>query len=88
MEIGRYTARTWNVGQAVRYLSALEDHFGALARQVAPEKSVFDYREDIRVSRCRHHYVFFIRERNDDVLVLAVLHENMDLVARVRERLG
>ncbi len=87
LEIGRYTTRTWSVDQAVRYLSALEDHFADLARKDALEKAVFDHRGDYRVSRCQHHYVFFVREDDDRVLVLAVLHENMDLIARFRERL-
>ena len=87
LEIGRYTMRTWGVEQAVRYLSAPEDHFASLAKKGALEKAVFDHRSDFRVSRCQHHYVFFVREADGDVLVLAVLHENMNLIARFRERL-
>jgi len=87
LEIGRYTTRTWSVDKAVRYLSALEDHFEALSKRDALEREVFDHREDYPVSRCQHHYVFFVRERDDHVLILAVLHESMDLIARFRERI-
>lgn len=85
--IGRYTDRTWGRKQAKKYAAQLETHFAALASHDALEKAVFDHREDFRVSRCQHHYVFFVRERSDDVLILAVLHENMDLINRFRERL-
>jgi len=87
LEIGRYTVRTWSLEQAVCYLSALEDHFTSIASNDALEKAVFKHRDDFRVSRCRHHYVFFVREDGESVVILAVLHENMDLIARFRERL-
>lgn len=48
---------------------------------------MFDHRKDFRVSRCQHHYVFFVRDEISNVLILAVLHENMDLIARIRDRL-
>jgi plasmid stabilization system protein ParE len=88
LEIGRYTLHKWGLEQVVRYLSALDDHFTAIAGRDVYERAVFEHRDDFRVSRCRHHYVFFVREKNGDVLVLAVLHENMDMIARLRERLG
>jgi len=87
LEIGRYTMRTWSVEQAISYLSSFEEHFASLARQDALEKAVFDHRSDYRVSRCQHHFVFFVREADGGVIVLAVLHENMDLIARFRDRL-
>ncbi len=49
---------------------------------------MFEHREDFRVSRCQHHYVFFVREDDGSVLILAVLHENMDLLERFRDRLA
>lgn len=86
LEIGRYTARTWGVEQAVLYLSALDDHFVAIAHRDVRDRAVFDHRDDFRVSRCQHHYVFFVREGDQRSVILAVLHENMDLIARFRER--
>ncbi len=38
-------------------------------------------------SRCEHHYVFFMTRDDACPLILAVLHENMDLIARISERL-
>ena len=68
-------------------LGALERHFETISRNDAIEKSVFDHRDDIRVSRCRHHYVFFVRDDDLGTLILAVLHKSMDLISRLRERL-
>lgn len=85
--IALYTDSTWGRKQAKKYAGQLERHFAALAERDALEKAVFKHREDFRVSRCQHHYVFFVRDPCANVLILAVLHENMDLVARFRERL-
>lgn len=87
LEIGRYTTRTWGIDQAVSYLTASDHHFAEIVAHDVLDKSVFEHREDFRVSRCQHHFVFFVRKGNGNVLVLAVLHENMDLVSRFRERL-
>ena len=87
LEIGRYTTRTWGIDQAVRYLSALDNHFSSIAHSDALEKAVFKHRDDFRVSRCQHHYVFFVREGEKSTIILAVLHKNMDLIARFRERI-
>lgn len=87
LEIGHYTIHKWSLQQAIQYLSELDEHFAAIARHDVHEKAVFEHRSDFRVSRCRHHFVLFVRENNGNVLILAVLHESMDMIARLRERL-
>ncbi len=72
--------------QAERYLAQLEAHFGVLAAGTVHERIVFEHRSDLRVTRCRHHFVFFVRAAAG-VLILAVFHERMDLMARLRDRL-
>ncbi|MGK0157489.1 MAG: plasmid stabilization system protein ParE [Neolewinella sp.] len=50
-------------------------------------KPVFEHRDDLFVSRSEHRFVFFSRESAARVFILAVLHEKMDLMARLRDRL-
>ena len=87
LEIGRYTARRWGLDQMDVYLGGLESHFSAIAKRKVREEPVFEHREDFRVSRCDHHYVYFVREEGT-VIILAVFHENMNRIERLRERLG
>src|SRR5436853_497261 len=42
---------------------------------------------ELLVSRCKHHYVFQLVRNKKCPLMLAVLHENMDLIGRIHERL-
>ena len=39
------------------------------------------------VARIEHHYVFHLVREDQCPLILAVLHENMDLMNRLRDRL-
>ena len=87
MEIGRYTARTWGLEQTERYLSKLDEHFLAISEGTVHAREFLEDRPDLFYSHCQHHYVFFARDDDGSVLILAVFHENMDLMARLTERL-
>jgi plasmid stabilization system protein ParE len=84
--IAVYTVDTWGVEQARKYEHALTRHFRELADDAMRTKAALTGRDDIRVSRCEHHYVFSVKHRGATV-ILAVLHERMDLLARLRARL-
>ena len=42
----------------------------------------------LRSVLCQHHYIFSLTRQNAPAVVLAVLHERMDLIARLRNRLA
>jgi len=88
LAIGRYTAARWSLEQAARYLSALEEHFEAICEGTAHVRQFLEHRTDLFLSHCQHHYVFFARDDDATVLILAIFHENMDLLARLHERLN
>lgn len=86
--IAAYTIETWGIEQARRYEAALVAHFAAIARSTVRCRAPFKDRPDFLVSRCEHHYVFHRVRNNQCPLILAVFHERMNLMARLRERLG
>ena len=86
LEIWAYTERTWGEEQADRYVRDLVDainhaHQARHTWRPVSDRAligVFFFRHD-------HHYIFF-RELSAEVLgVMAILHENMDIPARLRE---
>ena len=86
-EIALYTLKTWGLAQMGRYESTLESNLKGIGVGETPTRPVFEHRSDIRVSRCEHHYVF-VQIREDEVpLIVAVLHEKMGLLVRLRDRL-
>ena len=86
-KIADYTISRWGVDQVRRYGTTLTKHFEALAAGDVRSKGVFDHWPELQVSRCQHHYVFSLRRAPAPIAILAVFHENMDLPARLRERL-
>ena len=86
--IARYTIDTWGEEQAERYGTLLEKHFQAIARQPDKGRVFLPHRPELRVSRCEHHYVFYLIRAKQSPLILAVFHERMDLMTRLRDRLG
>src|SRR5688500_14046148 len=86
--IAAYTIATWGVAQSDRYEAALIECFEELASGGVQTRQPIPHRPEIVVCRCEHHYVFALRRRDAPILILAVLHENMDLIARLRDRLG
>ncbi|MCX7285260.1 MAG: type II toxin-antitoxin system RelE/ParE family toxin [Novosphingobium sp.] len=42
----------------------------------------------LRMLRCQHHYIFCLPRDAAPALVVAILHERMDLMTRLAARLG
>ena len=87
LDIAIYTVETWGLAQADRYEAALVQHFDGLGRGEVRTSTPIPHRPELRASRCLHHYVFSLHEEKATPLILAVLHEKMDLMTRLRERL-
>jgi len=86
LSIRKYGIETWGRAQADRYEKLLETcchaiHSGSITTQ---DSVVMD--RPYAMARCRHHRIFFIREEANTI-VLAVLHERMDLVRHMEDRL-
>ena len=87
LAIAIYTVETWGIAQADRYEAALVRHFDGLGLGETRTSTPISHRPELRASRCLHHYVFSLHEEDESPLILAILHEKMDLMARLGERL-
>lgn len=86
--IAVYTVSKWGPKQAVRYGAILDAHFGAIGNGKARTRIFLRHRPELRVSRVGHHYAFHLEREKQCPLILAVFHEHMDLMTRLRARLG
>lgn len=71
--------------QADKYFDQIEACCEAIGDGSEREKANDALPEDVCVLRCEHHYIFWIA--GDRPIVIAILHERMDLVARLKGRL-
>lgn len=88
-EIAEYTLSEWGADQQLRYGELLEAAFERIAEGTAISRPVLEAFPHLYVSRCEHHYVFYLRaERQEPPRIIAVLHERMNMIARIRRRLS
>lgn len=83
--IWEYSCETWGIDQADRYLDQIEACCEAIGSDQARSKAHDALPDDVRVHRCEHHYLFWLI--GDRPIILAILHERMDLVNRLKDRL-
>jgi toxin ParE1/3/4 len=86
-DIARYTLKTWGKRQAFRYGGLLEKRFQEIAERTALSRGFSSRYPQVLVNHCEHHYVFFLHPEGQPPCILAVLHERMDLVSWLDERL-
>lgn len=85
--IAHYTIKTWGEDQARVYHAALKKAFSTIGTDPSKGRIFSKKRSELRFLRAEHHYIFYLIEESNVPLILAVLHENMDLVKRIKRRL-
>ncbi|SMX33348.1 type II toxin-antitoxin system RelE/ParE family toxin [Maliponia aquimaris] len=85
LSIWLYGDERWGEDQADRY----QDELHAACQRIADGEavtSVVEGKPDVRYLHCGRHFIFYVPSRSE-VVVIAVLHERMDLPARLAKRL-
>lgn len=59
-----------------------------ITTQPESHRDMSDLYPALRMLHCEHHYVFCLPRVSDPSLIVAILHERMDVVTRVADRLG
>ena len=83
-----YTVAEWGERQADRYIRLLETGMQRIAQRRTVPRRFSERYPQVLVSRCEHHYIFYIHPDGQKPRILAVLHEHMDLLTRLVERLA
>ncbi|ESQ88824.1 type II toxin-antitoxin system RelE/ParE family toxin [Asticcacaulis benevestitus] len=84
----RYTRETWGAVQARAYANKLHNGLQRLSQGQGTYKILVEVHPALRVTRCQHHYIFCLMLENAQALVIAILHEKMDLIAKITDRLS
>lgn len=83
--IWRYTYETWGFDQAETYFDRIEACFEAVCSREALSKPLEGLPDGLRIHRCEHHYIVWLDD--DRPIIIAILHERMDFVRRLKDRL-
>lgn len=85
--IVQYTLETWGDQQTEIYVRKLEACFCKLGTPHVVQRRLSKAYEDLYVTPCGHHFIFYMLEVRDKPLVIAILHERMDLIRHIVSRL-
>jgi len=83
----RTTVRRWGAAQARHYVQKLEVGIAKVAAGQGVFKILDTPYLGLRVAHCEHHYIFCLPRADAPALVVAILHERMDLMQRLTDRL-
>lgn len=85
--IFRYTINQWGEKQARVYSEKLSQCFRKLATKEVASRAFSETYPAAHVTRCEHHFIFYIQSENNPPIIFAILHERMDIIARLQNRL-
>ncbi len=85
VEIWQYTESKWSEAQAQAYHADLERRFARLSD--GPFRTLDEIALGLRVSRAGRHLIYWMKEPAESTFVVAVLHEKMDVLTRLSNRL-
>jgi plasmid stabilization system protein ParE len=88
IDIARYTTKKWGAAQCRAYISQLEQGAEAIAKGEGTFKEVGGLYPELRVALCGKHYIFCLPRLGDLPLIVAIFHERMDIMARLKNRLS
>ena len=83
VDIWQYTAANWSVEQANRYYQLIFDEIAFICANPLSGRSLDNVRKGYRSSKVKSHLIFY-RVNKDVIEVIRVLHERMDVPARLR----
>lgn len=85
--IARYTSEHWGEEQAPSCMALLDEAAAAVAAGRGVFKDLDALHPGLRAVKVGSHFVFCLVRPRRPALVLAILHERMDLIARLKARL-
>lgn len=86
-DIIRYSREKWGAAQTRRYVAKLARGIERIADNVSSSKDMSALHPGLRMDRCEHHYIFCLPRDDAPALIVAILHERMDLMTRLADRL-
>lgn len=86
-DITRYTVTNWGEAQCRADVAEIEKAAEAVAQGVGVFKDMSFLLPGLRMAFCGKHFIFCMPKAGQPSVILAILHERMDLMARLKNRL-
>ena len=87
INIAKYTLENYGERQLQTYTNSLLKCIDDLSNQVGQYKKLDISGHQVLNIRCNKHYIFALRQEDKSLIVLAILHERIELIQRLKVRL-
>lgn len=85
-QIWNYTFDRWSENQADKYYQMLLDNFIEITNNPDLGKDYSDVIENLFAFRVGRHIIFYRKIEDDKIEIIRILHEQMDLKRRIKEK--
>lgn len=85
--IVEYTLERHGITQTEKYTAGLILCMEAMAQETGYFKDIDVSGRIVRIKHCQKHYIFALIRKNSPMMVIAIFHERMDLMTRLKDRL-
>jgi len=83
-----YTLSNFGKRQVKKYTKSLLKCLDDLVNEVGQFKVIDVSGYQVIIKHCQKHYIFGLVRNNEPLLIIAILHEQMDLMQRLKSRLS
>ncbi len=83
-EIWSYTKQKWSLEQADRYYNLIIDEIEFVSSNPLLGRSIDHVKEGFRSTKVKSHLVFYKQHNDDTILIVRILHQNMDCEKRMK----
>ena len=86
--IVEYTFINFGKRQVEKYTKSLLKCLDDLTEDVGHKKEIDVSGHQVILKHCQKHYIFGLQRNDKPLLIIAILHEQMDLMQRLKNRLN
>jgi len=76
----------WGEKQYFSYAESFERRFQEISNGTVEQKIFSTLFPHVLINKCEHHYIFYIHKKESIPLIIAILHERMDIVSWLESR--
>ncbi len=85
-KIWHYTLNEWSLEQADRYHNLIINEIEFIAENFKLSRKMDYVRRGYRMTKVKSHLIFYKKAEGDIIEVVRILHQNMDIENRLKEK--
>jgi toxin ParE1/3/4 len=86
-EIARYTLKEWGASAFAKYKTGLAKKTNDIGNRDVIERRFSKTQPHLLVTKYRFHYIFYLTDKVEKPVIIGVIHEQRDIVNRLKSRL-